>query len=34
MQCENQVEEGNIAQFRYDHYLQLFNEISNRKVRY
>ncbi|WP_228279761.1 hypothetical protein, partial [Staphylococcus aureus] len=25
---------GNIAQFRYDHYLQLFNEISNRKVRY
>ncbi|MFH7204160.1 hypothetical protein ACGCJ4_08105, partial [Staphylococcus aureus] len=23
-----------IAQFRYDHYLQLFNEISNRKVRY
>ncbi|HHE7658785.1 TPA: hypothetical protein ACPFNC_002209, partial [Staphylococcus aureus] len=24
----------NIAQFRYDHYLQLFNEISNRKVRY
>ncbi|MFA0794433.1 hypothetical protein ACCB39_09965, partial [Staphylococcus aureus] len=21
-------------QFRYDHYLQLFNEISNRKVRY
>ncbi|WP_262345710.1 hypothetical protein, partial [Staphylococcus aureus] len=20
--------------FRYDHYLQLFNEISNRKVRY
>ncbi|MFG6174797.1 hypothetical protein ACF7OR_09825, partial [Staphylococcus aureus] len=23
-----------IAQFIYDHYLQLFNEISNRKVRY
>ncbi|MDQ7900129.1 GTPase, partial [Staphylococcus aureus] len=29
-----QLEIGNIAQFRYDHYLQLFNEISNRKVRY
>ncbi|MEJ7174356.1 ribosome small subunit-dependent GTPase A [Staphylococcus caprae] len=31
---KNQVEVGYIAQFRYDHYLQLFNEISNRKVRY
>lgn len=28
------VDEGEIAQFRYGHYLQLFNEISNRKVRY
>lgn len=28
------VYEGEIAQFRYEHYLQLFNEISNRKVRY
>lgn len=28
------LEDGDIAQFRYDHYLQLFNEISNRKVRY
>lgn len=28
------VDEGEIAQFRYEHYLQLFNEISNRKVRY
>lgn len=28
------VDEGKIAQFRYEHYLQLFNEISNRKVRY
>ena len=31
---KKQLEQGNIAQFRYDHYLQLFNEISNRKVRY
>ncbi len=31
---KHQLEIGNIAQFRYDHYLQLFNEISNRKVRY
>ncbi|MDU5911927.1 MAG: hypothetical protein E6Z19_08405, partial [Staphylococcus epidermidis] len=23
-----------IPQFRYDHYQQLYNEISNRKVRY
>lgn len=29
-----QVENGNIAQFRYEHYKQLFEEISNRKVRY
>ncbi len=29
---KHQLEIGNIAQFRYDHYLQLFNEISNRKV--
>ena len=28
------VDEGKIAQFRYEHYLQIFNEISNRKVRY
>ena len=28
------VDEGKIAQFRYEYYLQLFNEISNRKVRY
>lgn len=28
------VDKGEIAQFRYEHYLQLFNEISNRKVRY
>ena len=28
------VDEGKIAQFSYEHYLQLFNEISNRKVRY
>jgi ribosome biogenesis GTPase len=26
--------QGNLAQFRYDHYVQLFNEISNRKERY
>ncbi|WP_210140503.1 ribosome small subunit-dependent GTPase A [Staphylococcus sp. GDX8P107P-1] len=29
-----ELENGNIAQFRYDHYLQLFKEISNRKERY
>ncbi|RZI05381.1 ribosome small subunit-dependent GTPase A [Staphylococcus condimenti] len=29
-----QVEAGNIAQFRYDHYVQLFEEIANRKERY
>lgn len=29
-----ELEKGNIAQFRYDHYLQLFNEIANRKERY
>ncbi|RQN19546.1 GTPase, partial [Paraburkholderia tropica] len=28
------VEKGEIPQFRYDHYQQLYNEISNRKVRY
>ncbi|MGW7951922.1 ribosome small subunit-dependent GTPase A [Staphylococcus xylosus] len=28
------VEQGNITQFRYDHYVQLFNEIANRKERY
>lgn len=28
------VENNKIAQFRYEHYIQLFNEISNRKVRY
>lgn len=31
---KQQLEDGTLAQFRYDHYLQLFNEISNRKVRY
>ncbi|RIL38336.1 ribosome small subunit-dependent GTPase A [Staphylococcus equorum] len=31
---KNELENGNIAQFRYDHYLQLFNEIANRKERY
>lgn len=29
-----EVEQGNITQFRYDHYVQLFNEIANRKERY
>ncbi|MCY1038124.1 ribosome small subunit-dependent GTPase A [Staphylococcus nepalensis] len=29
-----ELENGNIAQFRYEHYLQIFNEISNRKERY
>lgn len=29
-----ELEKGNIAQFRYDHYLQLFNEIANRRERY
>ncbi|MCI2773242.1 ribosome small subunit-dependent GTPase A [Staphylococcus petrasii] len=35
-QCnvKQQLDEGHLPQFRYDHYLQLFNEISNRKVRY
>lgn len=28
------VEDGDIAEFRYQHYEQLFQEISNRKVRY
>ncbi|KRG09956.1 ribosome small subunit-dependent GTPase A [Staphylococcus sp. NAM3COL9] len=31
---KTELESGNIAQFRYDHYLQLFNEIANRKERY
>ncbi|UDI78465.1 ribosome small subunit-dependent GTPase A [Staphylococcus taiwanensis] len=31
---KQQLEDGTLAQFRYDHYIQLFNEISNRKVRY
>ncbi|NUI80347.1 ribosome small subunit-dependent GTPase A [Staphylococcus borealis] len=31
---KKQLESGHLAQFRYDHYIQLFNEISNRKVRY
>lgn len=29
-----QVEAGNIARFRYDHYVQLFEEIADRKERY
>ncbi|MES3713163.1 ribosome small subunit-dependent GTPase A [Staphylococcus ureilyticus] len=29
-----EIEKGNIAHFRYEHYLQLFNEIANRKERY
>lgn len=33
-QVKSEVELGNIAQFRYDHYVQLFNEIANRKERY
>lgn len=28
------VEEGEIEPFRYQHYIQLLNEISNRKVKY
>lgn len=31
---KHQLENNNLAQFRYEHYLQLVNEISNRKVRY
>lgn len=31
---KEELDKGNIAQFRYEHYLQLFNEISERKVRY
>ena len=31
---KHELENGNIAQFRYEHYLQIFNEISNRKERY
>ncbi|RIP33566.1 ribosome small subunit-dependent GTPase A [Staphylococcus gallinarum] len=33
-QVKAEVESGNIAQFRYDHYVQLYNEIANRKERY
>lgn len=33
-QVKSEVELSNIAQFRYDHYVQLFNEIANRKERY
>ncbi|MEJ7469444.1 GTPase, partial [Staphylococcus warneri] len=28
------LSEGKIAQFRYDQYLQLYNEIADRQVRY
>lgn len=28
------VEAGEISEFRYQHYVQLLNEISNRKVKY
>jgi ribosome biogenesis GTPase len=31
---KEQLAQGNLAHFRYDHYVQLFNEISNRKERY
>ena len=31
---KNEIEKGNIAPFRYEHYLQLFKEIANRKERY
>lgn len=31
---KHQLENNNLARFRYEHYLQLVNEISNRKVRY
>ena len=31
---KNEIEKGNIARFRYEHYLQLFKEIANRKERY
>lgn len=31
---KHEIEKGNIAHFRYEHYLQLFNEIANRKERY
>lgn len=31
---KHELENSNIAQFRYEHYLQIFNEISNRKERY
>ncbi|ADC87776.1 MULTISPECIES: ribosome small subunit-dependent GTPase A [Staphylococcus] len=33
-QVKAALSEGKIAQFRYDHYLQLYNEIADRKVRY
>lgn len=31
---KNEIEKGNITHFRYEHYLQLFKEIANRKERY
>ncbi|WP_251943084.1 MULTISPECIES: ribosome small subunit-dependent GTPase A [Staphylococcus] len=31
---KTELENGNIADFRYDHYLQLYNEIAERKERY
>ncbi|PTF21009.1 ribosome small subunit-dependent GTPase A [Staphylococcus cohnii] len=31
---KNEIEKGNIVHFRYEHYLQLFKEIANRKERY
>ncbi len=31
---KSEVTERKIAKFRYHHYLQLYNEISNRRVRY
>lgn len=33
-QVKAMVEEGKIPEFRYQHYVQLLNEISNRKVKY
>ncbi|REH76391.1 ribosome small subunit-dependent GTPase A [Staphylococcus felis] len=31
---KQKVQDNQIAEFRYEHYVQLYNEISNRKVRY
>ena len=31
---KDKVEQGHLHQFRYDHYVQLFKEISERKVKY